>query len=132
MFILGVIGMAKKIYVSGGESIMHEFTSEEGEGNFVASWGMEDVSGMYDSFESLLENFSRVFGLPETGDYYYFTQQDDYFSTLTCSYLADEDGNVIDGDVGDAYIVDVTFLVSIIEERSMTDEDAKEFGIPLY
>ena len=124
--------MAKKIYVSDGESIMHYFTSEEGKGNFVASWDMEGVSGMYDSFESLLKNFSRMFGLPETKDSYYFVQQDDYFSTLTCSYLADENGDIIDDNGGDAYIVDVTFLVSIVDERPMTDEDAKEFGIPLY
>lgn len=124
--------MAKEIYVHSGECIMHEYTSEGGQDAFVNSWNIENASGMYSSFESLLSHVSRMFGLPETKDYYVFMSGDGDLSTIQGSYLADKNGDIIDYDGGDAYIVDVVFIVSIVDERPMTDEDAKEFDIPLY
>lgn len=125
--------MAKKIYVS----YCFADVSEHGTLNSVNYWDMEDISGAYSSIEELIYKLS-MWGFPEDISMYDFYDDGDR-SYIRTAIFVDADNNLVDLDVEnigvdshedtDVYVVDLYCTVSIIDERPMTDEEAKEFGI---
>lgn len=106
---------------------------------------MFDIKGVYTSIDALIEKLS-YWGFPKDKKSYTFDSEE---SVLYSGCLVDTKGDIVEeGDrLYDAWVsgnidlysatlyckVNILYCkVNIIDERPMTDEDAKEFGIPLY
>lgn len=131
--------MAKKIYVSHCSAEVSVDNYENGNiKDGVNYWDMDDVEGFYTSIDDLLKRLSS-WGFPDDkNDYSIFPDE----GVLESGVLVDEEGEPVEkgdrlyndwvsGNI-DLYYAALYCKVSIIDERPVTDEDAKEFGIPLY
>lgn len=132
--------MAKKIYVEYCSVDVYVDNYERGQStNSVNYWDLGDVKGVYESIDDLIERLSYYWGFPKDKESYGFSSEE---GVLYSGVLTDEEGNTVEkgyslyndwvsGNI-DLYYASLYCKVSIIEERPMTDADAKEFGIPLY
>lgn len=106
----------------------------------VRYWDMANVQGLYDSIDSLIKRFSSWGFSNNKKDYSFNTGA--YSGIIVSRILVDELNDIVeegselynDWVSGNIYLysADLYCEVSIVEERTMTYEDAEEFGIPLY
>lgn len=106
----------------------------------VRYWNMANVQGLYGSIDSLIERLYYWGFSDNKKDYSFHTNV--HSGVIVSSILVDEFDDIVEegstlyndwvsGKIH-LYSADLYCEVSIIDERPITDEDAKEFGIPVY